>query len=92
MGIPASHRAQPACDSCAHCYRRPGYECGHDYYCTQDGQPRPRSGWCNYGDGSPETWHADPQWEAWQRLAWDRWASTHQVWASNTCDDWAPTP
>lgn len=90
MGVPASYRKQPSCDTCGRCYRRPDYECGHGYYCTNDGRPRPRSGWRNYGKGSPDTWNDDPQWEVWQRLAWDRWARTHEVWASHICDEWTP--
>lgn len=91
MGLPDSYRKQSSCDTCAHCYRRPDYECGHDYFCTKDGRPRPKCGWRYYGHGGPETWHEDPQWQVYQRIAWDRWERTHRVWASCICDSWTPS-
>lgn len=87
-GVPSSFHFVDGCWNCAHVATVTEYDEGTDYYCTVDGKKRPLSGSVYMKERFFE------QKESFEVLSrrWEKWRSTHSVFAWGKCGQWSEEP
>lgn len=95
---PESYReVQYKCRNCKHCLVMHEYDEPDQYYCHIDGSDRPKCGSVAMDENIWDiTYENEAEKEQAHELAmkeeaiWDKWAKSHKVDASGTCDEWEP--